>query len=162
MFSTQFTEGFDYELQNRRFALISMSGIARRLHGDPRISFWGGYSDLERFNVPRYEEAARRWGRSAKPTAWTRVRGALIGATPRFMLRPLLAFAYPKTVKYLEDLRRVRGTGPEDGKAFLDYMVDQEVVQIEMMRLALDDRFSEIAPKLEDFFSKYEDARLFS
>ncbi|MGW5780639.1 hypothetical protein [Streptomyces sp. NPDC003863] len=162
MYSIEFREGFDYELQNRQFALISMSGVARRLHGDPQLSFWGGYSELERFNVPRYEQAAHRWGMNAKPTGWTKTRGTLIGATPKFMLRPLLKFAYPKTVKYLEDLRRVRGTGPKDGKAFLDYMVDQEVIQIEMMQLALSGRFSDIAPKLEEFFRKYENKELFS
>lgn len=162
MYSKQFTEGFGYELQNRQFALISMSGVAKRLAGDPRLPFWKGYSELEHFNAPRYEEAARRWGMSAAPTAWTKARGALIGATPKFMLRSLLKFAYPKTVEYLEDLRRVRGTGPADGKVFLDYMVDQEVLQIEMMQLALNGRFSEITPKLEAFFRRYEGERLFS
>ncbi|MER8041213.1 hypothetical protein ACWEP8_27050 [Streptomyces hydrogenans] len=162
MLSKEFTKGFDYELQNRQFALISMSGVARRLDGDPRSSFWGGYSRLERFNVPRYEQAALRWGMDAKPTAWTRARGTLIGATPTFMLHSLLEFAYPRTVKYLEDLRRVRGTGPDDGLAFLDYMVDQEVVQIEMMQLALKGRFSEITPRLEEFFGRYEGEELFA
>ncbi|MCZ0983451.1 hypothetical protein O1L60_42285 [Streptomyces diastatochromogenes] len=161
-FTKEFVKGFDYELQNRQFALISMSGVARRLNGDHRAAFWGGYSRLERFNLPRYEQAALRWGMDAKPTAWTRARGTLIGATPTFMLHSLLKFAYPKTVKYLKELRRVRGMGPEDGKAFLDYMVDQEVFQIEMMQLALDSRFSEITPKLEHFFGKYEGEELFS
>ncbi|MFB7103708.1 hypothetical protein [Streptomyces hydrogenans] len=162
MFSEGFTKGFAYELQNRHFALISMSGVARRLDGDPRSAFWGGYSRLERFNVPRYEQAALRWGMDAKPTAWTKARGTLVGATPEFMLHSLLKFAYPKTVKYLEELRRVRGLGPGDGKAFLDYMVDQEVVQIEMMRLALGGRYSEITPKLDEFFGTYENVELFS
>ncbi|MFF2777404.1 hypothetical protein ACFVU3_21135 [Streptomyces sp. NPDC058052] len=162
MYSAEFSKGFDYELQNRQFALISMSGVARRLGRDPQVAFWGGYSELERFNVPRYEQAARKWGMNTEPTAWTKARGSLVGATPKFMLRSLLKFAYPRTVKYLDDLRRVRGAGPGDGRKFLDYMIDQEVVQIEMMRLALNQRFSEIAPELESFFRRYENEDLFS
>ncbi|MFE3455768.1 hypothetical protein ACFXJ8_43370 [Nonomuraea sp. NPDC059194] len=161
MHSKEFTKAFEYELQNRAFALRAMFGIARRLHGDPQNDFWGGYARLERFNVPRYAEAAQRWGLDPQPQTWTRIRGTVIGATPKFMLRSLLKFAYPKTVEYLEELRRMRGLGPDDGKAFLDYVVDQEVVQIEMMQLALNERYPEITRNLEAFFQKYSDKDLF-
>ncbi|MFF0384179.1 hypothetical protein [Streptomyces sp. NPDC004286] len=161
MASEEFTKAFDYELQNRAFALLSMSGIARRLKGDPRNAFWDGYVKLEHFNAPRYAEAARRWGFGDQPTQWTKIRGALIGATPKFMLQSLLKFAYPKTVEYLEDLRRMRGVGPDDGKEFLDYVVEQEILQIEMMQLALNERYASITRNLESFFRKYRDTELF-
>ncbi|WP_435220542.1 hypothetical protein [Streptomyces sp. Tue6028] len=161
MISEEFTKAFDYELQNRAFAMLSMSGIARRLKGDPQNAFWSGYVKLEQFNAPRYAEAARRWGLDDQPTQWTKIRGKAIGATPKFMLRSLLKFAYPKTVEYLEDLRRMRGVGPDDGKAFLEYVVEQEILQIEMMQLAMNERYAGITRNLESFFQKYSDRELF-
>lgn len=159
--SAEFDKGFQHELANRAFALRAMEGIARRLHRDPQLPFWDGYAALERFNLPRYEKAASRWGLEARPGWWTRTRGAAIGATPKPLLGRLLKFAYPKTVAYRDELRRLRGIGPEDGKVFLDYMVDQEDLQVEMMQLALDRRYAEVTPAVDAFFLKYRDREVF-
>ncbi|MFC9399235.1 hypothetical protein ACFTWS_39945 [Streptomyces sp. NPDC057027] len=158
-----FDQGFAHELQNRAFALRSMSGVARRLRGDGRtdLPFWEGYAELERFNVPRYAEAARRWNLSMQPSPWTKARAALVGSTPKFLLRRLLEFAHPKTVEYLEDLRRLRDAGPSDGRDFLEYMVQQEAVQIQMMKLALERRYSEIPTELDAFFLAHQERNLF-
>ncbi|MFD5695310.1 hypothetical protein [Streptomyces rubiginosohelvolus] len=161
MLSGEFTKGFQHELANRAFALRSTEGIAKRLHGDPRHAFWASYVKLERFNAPRYQQAATQWGLDAQPTLWTKARGAASGAAPKLLLTPFLKFAHPKTVEYLEDLRRLRAIGPPDGEAFLDYMVNQEALQVEMMQLALEKRYPEVARRVDEFLLKYRDQQTF-
>lgn len=161
MISEDFARGFRYELANRAFALRATNGVARRLDDDPRRCFWASYARLEQFNAPRYREAARRWGMDPSPRAWTRFRGAASGAAPKALLNPLLKLAHPMTVDYVAELRRLRTIGPEDGDAFLGYVVDQEVLQVEMMRLAIAGRHNEVVHLVESFLAKNRARRLF-
>lgn len=159
--SEQFTHGFRHELANRSFALRCTEVIVGHLHGDPRHAFWESYAELERFNAPRYAQAADRWGLNTQPSIWTRLRGATAGAAPKPRLTPLLKFAYPTTVAYLEELHRLRSIGTRDGKAFLDYMVNQEALQVEVLQLALTTRYQEAATRVDEFLAKHRHPPLF-
>ncbi|WP_431823758.1 hypothetical protein [Burkholderia sp. F1] len=149
-----FIKGFRYELANRAFALRAIARVARRLDGDARLPFWEAYLKLEQFNAPRYRAAARTWGLDAAPGWWTRGKAWAVGSVPKLLLTSLLKFVYSQTVPYLEELRNLRRIGPAEAHAFLDYVVDQEAVQVEMMRLALDGRHAEVTHHLDAFLRK--------
>jgi len=155
MISEEFSRGFRHELANRAWALRSTSGIARRLEGNPSRAFWAGYVRLEEFNAIRYRQAAQHWGVPSKTRRWTRLRGAVSGAAPRAVVSRFLRYAYPKTAEYVDVLRRLRDIGPQDGAEFLDYMVEQEILQVEMMRLALAKRYGEVPPLVDEFLRAY-------
>ncbi len=161
MISREFARAFRHEIANRSWALRSTSGIARRLEADPSRAFWAAYVRLEEFNAPRYRRAAQRWGLDPDPGPWTRLRGAVSGAAPRVLIAPFLKYAYPKTVEYVEELRRLRDMGPGDGAAFLDYVVEQEVLQVHMMRLALEGRYAEVVALVEEFLLAHRAQRVF-
>ena len=149
-----FLAGFKYEIGNRRFALLTMKGISSRLTGDRRNLFWNSYYELEKFNQPRYAAAAQSLGVDASIGWGPQFRGRLIGSTPLFLLGALTKYVYPKTIAYLDALKAVQAAGPDQARSFLAYMIEQEELQIEMMRLALADEYEEIPPLLADFLKK--------
>ncbi|MCO6057636.1 hypothetical protein NG726_13275 [Pseudomonas sp. MOB-449] len=153
--SKAFIKGFRHELANRAFAFLAVGRMAERLEGDVRGLFWKTYRDLEVFNRPRYEAAARRWGLEVTPGMLSRLKARAVSSVPKACHGLLLKVVYRETLKYLEWLKDLRRQGPADASAFLDYMVHQEEVQIEMMRIALSGRYSEIASRADDFFLKY-------
>lgn len=153
--SKEFIKGFRHELANRAFAFLALERLVERLEGDERGLFWKTYLDLETFNRPRYETAAARWGLDVTPGILTRLKAWVVSSVPKKFRGLLLKFVYSETVKYLEWLRNLRRQGPAEAGKFLDYMVEQEEVQIEMMRMALSGRYSDITRRADDFFLKY-------
>ncbi|VWC37374.1 hypothetical protein [Burkholderia lata] len=151
-----FTDGFHYEIQNRAFALRAIGRLAGRLDGDPRQRLWAAYLKLEAFNAPIYHAAATRWGMDATPSLTTRVKAWVVGSVPTSLLTPLLKYVYAETIAYCEVLRRLRDIGPSDVRAFLDYMVDQEEFQIDMMRRSLDGDDAVLASRIDAFILQHE------
>ncbi|WP_205817282.1 hypothetical protein [Burkholderia sp. Ac-20345] len=151
-----FTDGFHYEIQNRAFALRAIGRLAGRLDGDPRQRLWAAYLKLEAFNAPIYHAAATRWGMDATPSLTTRVKAWVVGSVPTSLLTPLLKHVYAETIAYCEVLRRLRDIGPSDVRAFLDYMVDQEEFQIDMMRRSLDGDDAVLASRVDAFILQNE------
>jgi hypothetical protein len=97
-----------------------------------------------------------RWGLAMRPGILIKLKAWAVSSVPDMFLGLLLKFVYSETVKYLEWLRDLRREGPADAKDFLDYMVAQEELQVEMMRLALKGLYPEMARRADDFFLKYE------
>ncbi|VWC57292.1 hypothetical protein BLA18112_00491 [Burkholderia lata] len=151
-----FTDGFHYEIQNRAFAVRAIGRLAERLDGDPRQRLWAAYLKLETFNAPIYHAAATRWGMDDSPRLATRVKAWVIGSVPTCVLKPFLKYVYAQTIAYCETLRRLRDTGPSDSRAFLNYMVDQEEFQIDMMRRSLDGDDTVLASRVDAFIHRHE------
>ena len=145
MRSQQFLNGIHYELQNRAFALSAITSIANRVQGTQEYIFWSAYEKLERFNTTHYFAYAEKFG---------------LDATPSFLLNGLLKLVYSKTKVYLEDLKQVHALGAEADREFLDYMLAQEQVQIELMELAIKKQYRGIPPKIDQFIQHYRDKKL--
>ena len=156
MSTKKFIKGFKSEIQNRAFALRAIERLTKRLEGDPRQVLWAAYLKLEAFNAPIYQEAAAHWGLDTTPRAGTLIKAWVTSSVPRTLLRPFLKYVHSQTVIYCESLRRLRRIGPSDSREFLDYMVDQEDFQIELMRISLDGRDSILGNKIDAFIRKYE------
>ncbi|AZC23950.1 MULTISPECIES: hypothetical protein [Pseudomonas] len=160
MASEAFIHDFARELANRAFALITVRRLCERLEGDKSQVFWKTYWDLELFNADRYGAAARHWGLDATPAAMTRLKAWLISSTPKVLLGALVRVFHKGTIDYVDWLRKLRQAGPVEARAFLDYMVEQEVLQVEMMQLAIAGRYSDIAQRADAFFLKYNGVTL--
>ncbi|ABB11611.1 hypothetical protein Bcep18194_B1497 [Burkholderia lata] len=151
-----FTDGFHYEIQNRAFALRAIGRLAGRLDGDPRQRLWAAYLKLEAFNAPIYHAAATRWGMDDSPRLATRVKAWVIGSVPTCVLKPLLKYVYAQTIAYCETLRHLRDIGPSDSRALLNYMVDQEEFQIDMMKRSLEGDDAVLASRVDAFIHRHE------
>ncbi|MBC3436527.1 hypothetical protein HU735_13975 [Pseudomonas sp. BW16M2] len=158
--SPKFLKGFRHELANRAFALAAVRRMASRLQGQPSHPFWKTYADLERFNQPRYQAAADRWGLDTTPGVLTRLKAWLLSSVPRPLQGLLLRIVHRETVKYMAWLQGLRKIGPADAQRFLDYMIEQEQLQLDMMRLALNGRYRDVVRQADTFFLKYNGVRL--
>lgn len=155
---TTFREGFAYELANRDFARIGMTRLAKRTAGRPDHDFWASYARLEDFNVPLYRDAARRMGFDHTTSFGTKLRGYALGAAPRPLLKEVLRTAYPRTVEYLEDIHWMRSVGPAEESSFLQYMDEQEEVQVDMMNAALRKDYDASPRLVSELIAKWDGA----
>ncbi|HDR9481370.1 TPA: hypothetical protein QDC20_003715 [Burkholderia aenigmatica] len=151
-----FTDGFHHEIQNRAFALRAIGRLAGRLDGDPRQRLWAAYLKLEVFNAPIYQAAATRWGMDASPRLATRVKAWVVSSVPKCLLKPFLKYVYMQTVAYCDVLHRLRDIGPSEARTFLDYMVDQEEFQIDMMKRSLNGEDAVLASRIDAFIHRHE------
>lgn len=150
---TSFSAGFGYELANRVFARRSMALLAERTKQLDSAPFWQAYHRLEEFNAPRFAAAAERMKIAPSNLRVAQIRGWATGRTPHALLTELLRFAYPRTVEYAQDLRRLAADGPETERQFLDYMVRQEDLQVRMMHAALQKNYAQITTMVEEFIA---------
>lgn len=134
---------------------MAVGRMAERLAGDQTGVLWRTYLDLEIFNRPRYEAAAAAWGLDVAPGLFTKLKAWAVSSVPKVFLGLLLKVVYSETLKYMEWLRDLSREGPADSRAFLEYMVAQEEMQIEMMLMALQGRDSEIVHFADEFFLRY-------
>jgi len=158
--SGTFIKGFRHELANRAFARAAVRRMAARLQGQPAHPFWKTYADLETFNQPRYEAAAQLWGLDTAPGLFTRWKSWLVSSVLRPLQGLLLRLVHRETVKYFAWLQRLREAGPSGAQRFLDYMIDQEQLQLDMMRMALNGRYRDVVRKADEFFLKYNGVKL--
>ena len=158
--SKKFIRGFRHELANRAFAFIAVGRMAERLKEDRRGLFWKTYLDLEIFNRPRYEAAAQVWGLDLAPGLLTRLKAWVVSSVPDALHGLLLKLVYRETLKYMEWLRDLSQDGPADARDFLDYMLAQEEMQLEMMRMAMQGRYESILRFADDFFLRYNGSLL--
>lgn len=150
----RFKKGFKYELKNRHFALKAVEKIANKLAGTQSNDFWESYLLLEQFNEPRYHAASEVWRVKPKTYFFAKLKASLISLTPNFMLNSLVKLVYRETLKYMVQLREISKLGPPNSRAFLNYMLEQEQVQIDMMKMALEGKTHEIRPLVDNFISK--------
>lgn len=155
MASCKFMKGMKYEIANRAFALNAIERISNRVKGRPEYIFWNSYVELEKFNAPKYLKFAKKLGLDPTPSLYTRTRAWSTNLIPIFLFGPTLKLVYVLTKVYLKDLKKIRDLGSLEDMKFLNYMVAQEELQIELMELAIAKKYSEIKSKTSDFINLY-------
>ncbi|MEL4297395.1 MULTISPECIES: hypothetical protein [Acinetobacter] len=160
MSSEQFIQGIQYELQNRAFALKAITRISIRMQGTAEYVFWDAYRKLEQFNTPRYAAYAHKLGLDATPSFLTEAKAWTMSSIPALFLNQLLQLVHTRTIVYMENLKKVRTLGSVEDRAFLNYMIAQEQLQIEFMELAIKKQYQEIKPRLDQFIDIYTNIKL--
>lgn len=84
----------------------------------------------------------------------------LVSSAPQSLQRLLLRIVHQETVKHLAWLRELCKAGPADAGRFLHYMIDQEQLQLDMTRMALNGRYRDVVRKADTFFLKYNGVHL--
>jgi hypothetical protein len=152
--SDAFIKGFRHELANRAFALLAVERLAGRTQGTEQFALWSAYCALERFNAAIYAAAAANWGLDDTPGWWPSFKAWAFCSVPRIFESRLMRFVYAETHAYVDELKVLQRIGPVESRTFLDYMVAQEELQVEMMELAMAMRFAEIEPRVGSFINE--------
>lgn len=151
----EFIDGFQYEIANRSFSLMTSKQMIEKFDGEPMQIFWKSYQRLEQFNVEQYARVVNQFGLNMQPELWAEGKAYLLGLLPKIFIDFALQSALNKTKIYVDKLSYLRGIGPESDIDFLDYMVAQESLQVEMMQLALDGRYQDSQILVDLFIDKF-------
>ncbi|WP_390617601.1 hypothetical protein [Maricurvus nonylphenolicus] len=135
--SKEFINLFDYEIQNRAFALASMEALVRTGDVNPNLEFFKAYLELEKLNQKKFSPVASKHQLSVEPRWWTRTRTRLGMCMSNIMPETSLKVIHKATVKYVAQLQALEAVSPEQDKAFFAYVVAQEQAQADAVGLLL-------------------------
>jgi hypothetical protein len=153
----EFIELFDYEIQNRAFALNSFEAILADDAENPHRAFYEAYYAMELINQKKYAPVAKKYGLGIEPRWWTRTRtnlGLLVG---KLFQDSLMEIMHNATVKYVGKLQRLEQLAPDEDKAFFNYVVAQEQTQADAIGYLIDGKADKAATRIDDFVKAIEE-----
>lgn len=150
--TSEFLELLDMEIQNRAFALKSAREVVK-LTSDPEAAQWHkAWIEFEEFNQAKYAPIAQKYEISQEPRLGAKLQaGFVIVAGAIFSDDITLKTMLDQTIKYLERLKELAEVAPEEDNAFFGYVVEQEEMQIEALRLRIDGKISESVALIRQF-----------
>lgn len=147
----EFLEIFDYEIQNRAFALNSFKAILADDSENPQRAFYEAYLALELANQKKYGPVAKKYDLNMKPRWWTRTRTKLGLIAGNLFQDSLMKVMHNATVKYVGKLQRLEQLAPDEDKPFFVYVVAQEQAQADAIGFLIDGKLEKAAKTIDDF-----------
>ncbi len=152
----KFKELFDMEVQNRAFALKSSQFMAEKASGEGDKLFFNTWVDFEQFLQKTYAPYAAKYALSQEARGMANLQVG-IGKVAANLLPESIVFqtVLDETIKYLEKLKELERLAPQEDRAFFSFVVKQEEVQIEVLKLRLESKNQEAADLLITFVKEH-------
>ena len=153
----QFLQLFDYEIQNRAYALNTISGQLEIVETAELKRFYNAYLALEHLNQQLYSPIAKMYQLEMSPRWWTRTRTQL-GLWLAAMRSDIstLKFYHKIASSYLEQLQTLENLAPEESREFFAYVLAQEKVQADSLGLVVEGQVLAAAELLDDFVASHK------
>jgi|GEM_PF-1635948 hypothetical protein len=153
----QFLQLFDYEIQNRAYALNTIRGQLEIIETNELRRFYNAYLALEQLNQQLYSPIAKTYQLEMSPRWWTRIRTQL-GIWLAAMRSDIstLKFYHKIASNYLEQLQTLENQAPEESRQFFTYVFAQEQVQAESLGLAIEGQILAAAELLDSFVASHK------
>jgi hypothetical protein len=152
--NSEFIDGMAYELDGRATMHAITANMAERYADGPMHTYWSSYHRLEAFSKPKYENIARVFGVALPGKTWISVKSKVISCLPGFMIPGALADLRKRTIAYVDKLRWLSEIGPAEERDFYAYMVRQELMQVQLMELALREEYVAAESLVAEFISR--------
>jgi len=153
----QFLQLFDYEIQNRAYALNTISGQLEMIETMELRRFYNAYLALEHLNQQLYSPIAKTYQLEMSPRWWTRTRTALgIWLAAIRSDISTLKFYHKIASNYLEQLQTLENLAPEESREFFAYVLAQEQVQAESLGLVVEGQILAAAELLDSFVASHK------
>jgi len=146
-----FMKLFNYELQNRAFALMAMENSVVSRKGEADETFWQAYLALERLNQKKFAPYAEKYGTTMEATFYTKLRTSLGGFVGGLFPETAMKAMTKATIKYVAKLEELETLAPQEDKAFFRYVVLQEQAQADAMVLFTEQKIEQAAAVLAGF-----------
>jgi len=149
-----FIQLFDKEVQNRAFALLSMSNISEKVTAEGDKTFYNGWVAFEEFLQTKYKPYADKHGLSQAPRGTSKAQ-AFFGELASDVLpkKKFYKLMLDATEDYLEDLKKLPEYASDEDLEFARFVVAQEEVQIQAIVHRIKGRNQEAADVLADFMN---------
>ena len=147
---------FEMELQNRAFALNASEERAASATEDGDTVFYGAWAEFERFLHRKYAPIAEKHGFTQEAKTMAKLQAGL-GTLAANVLpnRMLYTRMLEETIAYAEKLRTLRDVSPDGDHDFFSFVVVQEELQIEALRLRIEEKNQEAADLLRRFIAEH-------
>ncbi|MCA0899544.1 hypothetical protein [Microbulbifer agarilyticus] len=153
---SEFETGFKEEVSNRTYAHLVTKKLLSRTSSSEMGIFWRAYHQLEEFQAPLYSNICKRWGIDKSVGLSQKIKSSLIACAPRFLFSGMLVSTKKATEEYVDTLKSLAKIGPKSDKWFLDYMVAQESLQVHMLNLAIEKRYTEASAEVSTFIKEHQ------
>ena len=153
----QFIKLLTYEIQNRAFALGSVSRAAKARSGEPDGKMWAAYFALEQLNKKKYKPVAEKFGISQEATFFTKTKTWLGGVFGSLFPKTALNGIKDATIAYVEKLEELEKLAGSEDKAFFRYVVLQEKVQAQALTFLTEGKAEQAAAVMEAFVAQYDE-----
>lgn len=149
---------FEMEVQNRAFALRSMGSLAEEASSEEDKHFYSSWTKFEVLMQKKYAPYAQKYGFTQEPGTMAKLQAG-VGTLAVNLLPNRIAYKQmlEDTTAYAEKLRDLARVSPDEDRLFFLFVVKQEEMQIEAIRLKLDDRTVEAAEYIDRFIAEHED-----
>ncbi|MEO0899816.1 MAG: hypothetical protein AAFY71_25615 [Bacteroidota bacterium] len=150
----EFLKLFDKEVQNRAFAIRSMSGIAEKAEKEGDKIFYDSWVEFETFLQKKYKPFADKHGLSQEARGTAKAQ-AFFGELASDILpkRKFYKSMLNQTKAYLEKLKKLPGYADEEDVEFAHFVVAQEAVQIKAIEFRIKGKNQEAADLFADFIN---------
>ena len=155
--SKGFLKLFDKEIQNRASAHKGVETLSKSATNDIDKAVFADWLAFEAFLQGAYAPAAKKYGLS-QTIRWpallqARLAGVALAILPdRFFTKLIL----DGTQKHLEKMEKLYALAPNEDERFFDFVVRQEAVQVDSLKLRLDGKKREAVQLLVNFVSQNE------
>ncbi len=158
--NSRFMELFSYEVQNRAFALLSVSGSEVTRKGDIDGEFWAAYHRLEALNQQKYTAHANQYQIDMSPTTMTEIKNGLAAFIGNLFPETGLGIMRDATIVYIDKLKELESLADSEDKGFFNYVVMQEEIQAETLTLLIDKKYEEAVKVFDDFINQHKSKEL--
>ncbi|MEL6184425.1 MAG: DUF4334 domain-containing protein [Myxococcota bacterium] len=148
---------FEMEVQNRAFALRSMGALAETASSEEDKHFYGSWTKFETLMQEKYAPYAQKYGFTQEPGTVAKLQ-AVFGTLAVNILPNSIAAGQmlEETTAYAEKLRELARVSPDDDRPFFSFVVKQEEMQIEALRLKHADKTVEAAEVIDRFIAEHK------
>jgi len=154
--NSRFMALFSYEVQNRAFALLSVSDAEATRKGEINGEFWAAYHRLEALNQQMYTAHANQYQIDMSPTSMTEIKNCLAGSIGNLFPETGISIMRDATIDYIEKLKELESLADPEDKAFFNYVVMQEEIQAQTLSLYIDKKYEEAVKVFDDFINQQQ------
>lgn len=151
----EFHKLFDYEVQNRAFALISLQTLSKKEENPVTKEFWDAYVALERLNQKKYHPFANKYNITQEPKFMASFKASLIVMAYNWFPSYTWKTLHEATAQHVKNLEKMATLAGEDDQEFFAYVVSQERAQLEAIMLMINGKEQQAVELLTDFAGKH-------
>ena len=151
----KFVKLFDYEVQNRAFALICLQTLSKNEDNPVKKGFWDAYLTLERLNQKKYDPFAKKYNITQEPKFMASFKASLLVMAYDWFPSYSLKTMHKATVRHVKKLEKMATLADEADKEFFSYVVSQERVQAKAIMRMINGMEQQAVELLADFVAKH-------
>ncbi|MEO1639495.1 MAG: hypothetical protein AAFU41_09655 [Pseudomonadota bacterium] len=155
--SKRFLKLFDMEIQNRASAHKGVETLSKSATNDIDKAVFADWLAFEAFLQRAYAPTAKKYG-LPQTIRWQALLQARLAGVALAILpdRYFTKFVLDGTKKHLEKMEQLYALAPKEDERFFDFVVRQEAVQVDSLKLRLDGKKREAAQLLVNFVAQNE------